>query len=55
MTQQGNGHVAQHCQTVGRGTIQFTEAVTVTHGTSFQVFKSEFFDRSRLTVGADRF
>jgi hypothetical protein len=30
---------------VGRGTIQLTEAVTVTHGNSFRVFCIQFFDR----------
>ena len=37
MTQQGNGHVAQHSQAVGRSTIQLAKAVTVTHGNSFRV------------------
>jgi hypothetical protein len=45
MTQQGNGHVAQHGEAVGRSTVQLAKAVTVTHGKSFRLILFQFFDR----------
>jgi hypothetical protein len=30
--EQGNGHIAQHRQTMAAGTVQFAKSIAVTHG-----------------------